>query len=77
MKFKIVQSKQGEEKVGPVTKLSLRFDVSDDVDVIATDAKGIEYSIISFLADEGTLFRYSTFGSGFKTNKNGQIVVVK
>ena len=72
MKFKIIQSEQERKKPDPVTTLELRQD-DDSVDVIATDAKGIEYAIVSFLSD-GKLFRYASAGSGFKTNKNGQIV---
>lgn len=74
MKFKIVQPEQEGKKPNPVTTLKLRHDIDGGVDVIATDAEGIEYAIISFLPD-GKLFRYaSAAGSGFRTNKNGQIV---
>ena len=73
MKFKIVQSEQERGKPDPITTLELRQDLDGGVDVIATDAEGIEYAIISFLSD-GKLFRYASAGSGFRTNKNGQIV---
>lgn len=73
MKFKIVQPEQEKKKPDPVTTLELRQDIDGSVDVIATDAEGIEYAIVSFLSD-GKLFRYASAGSGFRTNKNGQII---
>ena len=72
MKFKIIQPEQEEEKPEPITTLKLCQD-GDDVDVIAIDVEGVEHTIVSFLPD-GKLFRYANPDSGFKTNKNGQIV---
>ena len=71
MKFRIVRE---EEKSEPITTLELRRgDDDDSIDVIAINETGDEHAIVSFLSD-GKLFRYASAGSGFKTNKNGQII---
>lgn len=67
------------KKTELITTLHLHEDAGD-VDVVATNKKGDEQVIVSFLSSTGKLFLYefqSDVDLGFKQNKAGQILIVK